>query len=485
MSTAKPDGGDRKIEGTGREGPPSPEHSRPGPPAARPRSTDEADRDITLLSGFARLWTGDPLIGTLTGGWVAIAAGRIVAVGGVDDAVPDELAHRVGQRIDLAGALLTPGLVDAHTHPVYAGNRFAELAARSAGASYAEVAAAGGGIVSTVRATREASLFSLEGALRKRLADWALSGTTTVEAKTGYHLNEEGELEAVRLLARARDALRPSGTGRTNEAEESATASPTAGSATTVVADAPRTLPSVVVTFLGAHALPPEWTAGETAYLAEVARWCGPARAAGAEFCDVFCDEGYFSVQDASQLLEAARAAGLRLRIHADELARTGGAQLAARVGATSADHLLCANAEDARALAGAGVVATLAPITAAAMRRRPPARTFLDAGVTLALSSDHNPGTSGVTDLTVVLAAAVADLGLSVDQALAAATAGGAASLGLTDRGRITPGLRADLVAWEADHEGAFAWAWGVPAQRVWVAGREVTGQPRAIAAA
>ncbi len=450
----------------------------PTPRAGRPGAGDARDHGVTLLTGFARCWTGDRVLGTLTGGWVAVDRGRIVAIGGVDDAVPEALATRVHSRVDLAGALLTPGLVDAHTHPVYAGNRFAELAARSAGASYAEVAAAGGGIVATVSATREASLSALETALRRRLGRWALAGTTTVEAKTGYHLDEEGELEAVRLLARARDASSPS--------EPDGTAEPAPATAADGAAQggAASSLPAVVVTFLGAHALPPGWTAGERAYLAEVARWCGPARAAGATFCDVFCDEGYFSVDDAARLLEAARVAGLQLRVHADELARTGGAQLAARVGATSADHLLCANAEDAKALSAAGVVATLAPITAAAMRRRPPARVLLDAGVTLALASDHNPGTSGVTDLTVVLAAAVADLGLSVDEALAAATTGGAASLGLTDRGRIAPGLRADLVAWEADHEGAFAWAWGVPARRVWIAGREVTEHVRAIAA-
>ncbi len=450
----------------------------PTPHAGRPGAGDARDHGVTLLTGFARCWTGDRVLGTLTGGWVAVDRGRIVAIGGVDDAVPEALATRVHSRVDLAGALLTPGLVDAHTHPVYAGNRFAELAARSAGATYAEVAAAGGGIVATVRATREASLLTLELALRSRLARWALAGTTTVEAKTGYHLDEEGELEAVRLLARARDA---GSAGEADLAAEAASAATGNGAGESAV---PTCLPAVVVTFLGAHALPPGWTEGERAYLAEVARWCAPARSAGAEFCDVFCDEGYFSADDATPLLEAARAAGLRLRVHADELAHTGGAQLAARVGATSADHLLCARAEDAQALAAAGVVATLAPITAAAMRRRPPARLLLDAGVTLALASDHNPGTSGVTDLTVVLAAAVADLGLSVDEALGAATRGGAASLGLPDRGRIAPGLRADLVAWEADHEGAFAWAWGVPARRVWVAGREVTERARAVAA-
>jgi imidazolonepropionase len=158
-------------------------------------------------------------------------------------------------------------------------------------------------------------------------------------------------------------------------------------------------------------------------------------------------------------------------RIHADELGHTGGAQLAAELGCSSADHLLLVNEADAQALAAAGVVATLAPVTALAMGQTPPVRTLLEAGVTIALGSDHNPGTCGTTSMSLVVALGVAELGLSVSQALQAATAGGAASLRLNDRGRVEVGLRGDLVAWDADHEGAFAWSYGLKPLHVWKA--------------
>jgi imidazolonepropionase len=167
----------------------------------------------------------------------------------------------------------------------------------------------------------------------------------------------------------------------------------------------------------------------------------------------------------------AATAAGMLPRIHADELAHTGGAQLAAELGCSSADHLLLVRESDARALAAAGVVATLAPVTALAMGRTPPVRTLLEAGVTIALGSDHNPGTCGTTSMSLVVALGVAELGLSVGEALEAATAGGARSLQLADRGRVEGGLRADLVAWDADHEGAFAWSYGLRPLRIWKA--------------
>ncbi|HEV7762989.1 MAG TPA: amidohydrolase family protein, partial [Acidimicrobiales bacterium] len=204
----------------------------------------------------------------------------------------------------------------------------------------------------------------------------------------------------------------------------------------------------------------------------EVAGWTGEAAAAGARFVDVFCDAGYFTVDQARRVLLAGRAAGLRPRIHADEFERTGGSLLAAELHAVSADHLLCVTDEDARALGAADVVATLCPITALALRRTPPARTLVDHGVTLALGSDHNPGQSGTTSMSLVVGLAVHVLGLSVDEALTAATAGGARSVATPDRGAIRPGAVADLVAWDADHEGAFAWDLGLRPRRVWKGG-------------
>ncbi len=394
--------------------------------------------ELTIISSIGRLFTAGAA-GVVENAAVVIRDGTISFAG------PEALLaeHLVGIRsdgteVDLKGALVTPGLIDAHSHPVYAGNRFAEIAQRSAGASYSQIAASGGGIAATVAATRAASSDSLASAARHRLRSWLDGGTTTVEAKTGYHLDGPGEIEAVRILA-----------GLAGEPD----------------------LPSIEVTWLAGHGIGPEYGDDGDGYIDEACRWCADARSAGARHADVFCDEGYFTVEQSRRLLTAASSAGMLPRIHADELARTGGARLAAELGCSSADHLLRVEATDARLLADAGVVATLAPVTALAMGKRPPVRALLEAGVTIALGSDHNPGTCGTTSMSLVVALAVAELGLSVHQALEAATAGGAASLHLADRGRIVAGSRADIVAWDADHEGAFSWNYGLRPLRIWKA--------------
>lgn len=394
---------------------------------------------MTVITGIGRLFTAGPQ-GTLDDAAVAVDGDRITWVG--------PAAHAPGDPdvVDLGGCLLTPGLVDAHTHPVYARPRAAEVARRSAGTSYAQVAAEGGGIRATVRATRAAHVGDLEAATARRLSSWLREGTTTVEAKTGYHLNRQGEVAAVRLLRRV--AGRPG-------------------------------MPRLAITFLAAHAVPPEWERERFHYAAEAAGWAGEAVAAGARFVDVFCDEGAFTTDESRRVLADGMAAGLVPRVHADELARTGGSLLAAELGAASADHLLRATEEDAAALAAAGVTAVLCPGTALSLGASPPARTLADAGVALALGSDHNPGTSGITSMSLVVALAVALFGLSVDEALTAATAGGARSLRASDRGVVEPGRLADLVAWDADHEGAFAWAFGLRPSRVWLGGQEVEPAP------
>ena len=389
---------------------------------------------MTVISNIGRLFTSTDR-GVIENAAVVIDGERISWAG-----AGSELNPSGDEPFDAGGGLVTAGFVDAHTHPVYAGDRFAEISMRSSGATYPEIAQSGGGIGSTVRATRAAG--DLERTVSDRLGAWLRSGTTTVEAKTGYHLTESGELGAVGLLARLAER---------------------------------GDLPRLAVTFLGAHAIPEEFSGRVDDYVAEVCRWSAGAAAAGAEFTDVFCDEGYFTVEQSRTILEAGRAAGLKVRLHADELARTGGSQLAAELGAVSADHLLKIEASDIAALAGAGVVATLAPVTAMSMGSIPPARELIDAGVTIALGTDHNPGTSGLTDMSVAVAAATAIFGLSVDEAVTAATRGGAASLDRDDIGKVEPGALADLVLWDADHEGAFAWAWGVPAVRVWRGGELV----------
>ena len=391
------------------------------------------------LRNIGRLFTATGA-GVVEGASV-LATDRIVWAG-VEGKEPKDMMAKVDAEDDCGGGLVTPGLIDAHTHPLYAGDRMAEVAMRSAGATYTEVAKAGGGIRATVWATRDSRSDVLEAATAMRLRKWLAGGATTVEVKTGYHLTRDGELEATRILRRL--GSRPD-------------------------------LPRLEVTFLAAHAVPPETPRRHSAYAKEVAGWCVDAKLAGARFCDVFCDEGYFSVGQSKRILKAAAQAGLIPRIHADEIARTGGAQLAAEIHAASADHLLQANRSDAKALAKSGVVATLAPVTALSMGKLPPVRELREAGTVIALGSDHNPGTSGVTSMSLVVALAVSVFKLSVEAALTAATLGGAYSLSLADRGSVSPGMAADLVLWDADHEGAFAWSYGLRPRSVWRSGTPV----------
>jgi imidazolonepropionase len=393
------------------------------------------------LTRIGRLFTGTPA-GVIEKASVIVDGERIAWCGREGDE-PLELLGYVSEDEDCAGGLVTAGLIDAHTHPVYAGDRMAEVAMRTAGASYSDIAKAGGGIRATVKATREAAPEALERATGLRLARWFEGGATTVEAKTGYHLEHDGELESVRILDRL---------GRRAD------------------------LPRIEVTFLAAHDLPPERGAKLGKYAKEVAGWCGEAHEAGARFCDVFCDQGYFSVDQSRRILKAGLEAGLIPRLHADELARTGGSRLAAEVQAASADHLLCANRADAVALARAGVVATLAPGTAVSMGRLPPVKELAAAGVAIALGTDHNPGTSGITSMSLVVALAVGVFKMSAEQALIAATVGGALSISRSDRGAVAPTMLADLVLWEAEHEGAFAWAYGLKPRKVWRGGASIT---------
>lgn len=393
---------------------------------------------VILLDRIGRLPTGTEA-GCLVDAALCIRDDTIAWVGPSRPGPPADLRARVDQVIDVERGLVTAGLIDAHTHPLYAGERFAEIAGRSAGLSYADLGE-DAGIAATVGATRAAGWDELEVLVRGRLAAWLAGGTTTVEAKTGYHLEREGEVAATRLLA---------GLGQQPE------------------------LPSVSVTFLPAHALPPEAAGGWDGYADEVTGWMGEAAKAGARHCDVFCDRGYFTVAQARRVLAAGKAAGLAPRLHADELAHSGGARLAAEVGAASADHLLHLTEPDARAMAAAGVVATLCPVTALSIGPLPDVRLLREHGVPIALGTDHNPGTSGMTSMSLVVAVAVTALGLSVDEAVMAATRGAARSLGLPDRGIVAPGARADLVWWDADHEGAFAWSWGLRPRQVWRAGQ------------
>lgn len=360
-----------------------------------------------LLTGIGHLTTnlGEP-IGQAA---VAISDGVIEFAGAEVDA-PDQGG---GRRIDCAGQAVIPGFVDAHTHLVFAGDRSEEFTNRLSGEPYT-----GGGILSTVESTRAASDDELYDLAGDRVGRMIANGTTTVEIKSGYGLDVETEM---RLLAVA---------SRLGE-----------------------TLPvTVKTTFLGAHTVPREFQSDRAGYVDLVVEEMLPRTARVADYCDVFVEEGVFSTDEAARIFEAASSLGLLPRVHADQLAHSGGARLAARIGATSADHLDHVTEEDARALAAAGVSAVLVPGASYSLRSpQAPGPMLWAAGCNVALATDCNPGTSYVEAMGFVISLAVVQMGLTVDQAIWAATRGGALSLGLEDRGIVANGMRADLVVLEA----------------------------------
>jgi imidazolonepropionase len=397
-----------------------------------------------LLTNIGRLWTGSEVWSNAA---ILMQNDRIAWAGPASQ-LPPSLPGIIEDIVDvdhvenLGGALVTPGLIDAHTHPVYAGNRWAELAMRSGGASTSEIISAGGGLNSTVTVTRGTDPWTLCNHVRGRMRDWLLSGTTTIEAKTGYHLTRDGELADVRLLRSLED--------------ESG-------------------MPRVHVTFLAAHNFPPEYFGRRNDYVDAVSLWCADAAAAGADSIDVMCEDGRFSEPESRWILNAGRTAGLLPRLHANGDSRYGAAKLAAELGCASADLLNGADDDDVAVLAKAGVTAVVCPASPAENGRTPPVRALLDRGVMVALGTGHSPGTNGITSMPLVITLAVANFGMSVTEALRAATVGGAHALRAPDRGAMTRGRLADVVAWDADHEGAFAWSYGLRPYKVWRGGEPV----------
>ena len=363
---------------------------------------------------------------------VACWEGRIVGVGPRDRVEQGlelsgyPLARFV--RVDADGGVVTPGLVDPHTHLLFAGTRERELVLRQQGAGYMEILQAGGGILATVAATREASAEDLAAHGRRWLDEMLRHGVTTIEAKSGYGLDLPTEL---RLLAVAHEL----------------------GSEGPV---------DVVPTFLGAHAVPPEFRArpdGTEAYVRSVIedQLPGVAAQGRARSCDVFCEHGVFTADQSRRILQAAIGYGMAVRLHADELAPSGGAELAAELGALSADHLHVPSDVGLAALAAAAegpqpVVATLLPATTWFLMTgdAAPARRFIDAGVPVALGTDFNPGTSPTPNLPLVMTVACLEMKLSPAEALAAVTVNAAHAVGIGDQaGAIEPGKVADLVIW------------------------------------
>ena len=395
---------------------------------------------------------------------VGAVDGRIVGVGRPDAVVGALAALGVDVsdpartlRLDAAGGTVTPGLIDPHTHLVFAGSREREIEMRRAGATYLEILAAGGGILSTVAATRRASVDQLVAAGRRWLGEMLRHGATTVEAKSGYGLARDAELRQLEAIGRL-DAEGPI---------------------------------ELVPTFLGAHAVPGELrgrTDAVDAYVTDVVEVQLPAVAEQgiARYCDVFCEQGVFDAAQSRRVLEAGRRYGLAPRLHADELAPSGGAELAAEIGAVAADHLGVPSPAGIDALAAAAargtpVIGTLLPATSLFLKGGSygPARELIDRGVPLALGTDFNPGTSPTPNLQLVLSLAVLRMGLTAAEVLAAVTINAAHAVGLGDsHGALEPGRQADLVIWDVPtHEQVPYWLGADLVRTVIKRGRVVLG--------
>jgi imidazolonepropionase len=397
--------------------------------------TAGADLLIAGIGELADTGTGGPSdpLDVVRDAYLWIEGGRIRARGPMGE-LPAEA--RRAPRLDARGALALPGFVDSHTHAVFGATREHEFEERLAGASYQEIAARGGGILFSVRDLRSRSEDELLAITRPRLAAFAAHGVTTVEVKSGYGLSTEHELKQLRVVRR-------------------------------LAAD--ETLPRLVPTFMGAHAVPAEFAGDREGYVRRIVDEMLPEVAAEglADFCDVFCDEGAFTLAESETILGRARELGLGLKIHAEEFTALGGAALAARLGAASADHLIAIDARGIEALAGSRTVATLLPATSLFLRldRHAPARALLDAGATIALATDFNPGTSMTQNLPLVIAFGCCLLGLTIPESIRAATRGGALALARIDLGTLAPGCRGDVALLAAPNHRHVAYHLGAQA--------------------
>ena len=367
-------------------------------------------------------------LGTFSPGAFVVRDGRIAAIGSRSDVEASLKATQI-ETLDLSDCVVTPGFIDAHSHPLFVGDREPDFAARQRGE------AAPLGMLYTVECTRKAletpeGIAAFSSRIRARLHTVALHGTTTLEVKTGYALHRQGEIALLDLVAEHHD-----------EAQ----------------------LPRLIATFLGAHALPPEFTA-ETAFIDYLIGHLMPvARAHGAVYADAFCERGFFSPEQTQRYLEAARENGLRLRVHCDEMAPSGAAAMAARLGVDAIDHANCIDDTDVNAIIERGIVTVACPATIAYLDlpARVPARALLEKGGVVALASDYNPGTSPCFNLQTVAFFGRKLLGLSAAEALYGVTRAAAASLH-DDAGVLRKGARADFVALEIESPDEFGWQFG-----------------------
>ncbi len=382
-----------------------------------------------MLSRTKTLWrnarlatlAGDAGLGIIEKGALVTDDGRFVFVGAESELPPSAIEG--ADIVDLEGRWVTPGLVDCHTHIVYGGNRAREFEMRLEGATYEEIARAGGGIVSSVKATNALSVEGLVDAALPRLDTLLSEGVTTIEIKSGYGLNVEAELKMLRA-ARALEAIRPV---------------------------------RVVTSYLGAHATPVEYKGRNGDYITDVVLpGLAQAHSEGlVDAVDGFCEGIAFSPDEIARVFDAAKALGLPVKLHAEQLSNLGGAKLAASYGALSADHVEYLDEEGAKAMAAAGTVAVLLPGAFYAIneKQKPPVKALREAGTRIAIATDCNPGTSPLTSLLLTMNMSATLFGLTVEECIAGATREGARALGLLDRtGTLEAGKSADLAIWDVD---------------------------------
>ena len=391
--------------------------------------------NLWINVNLATMTEGGAPYGAIERGAIATRGDRIAWIGPMD-----ELPGDSGEVVDAEGFWVTPGLIDCHTHAVFGGERSGEFEKRLQGVSYEEIARAGGGILSTMKATREASETELVEAALPRIASLVHEGVTTIEIKSGYGLETATELKQLR-------------------------AARTAGEVLPV---------DVRTTFLGAHALPPEYAGRQGAYVDLVVEEMLPAvaKSGAADAVDAFCETIAFTHAETEAVLEAARGHGLPVKLHAEQLSDLGGAALAAKFGALSADHLEFVSEDGVRAMAASGTVAVLLPGAYYTLRetRKPPVDLFRKHGVDIAVATDFNPGSSPVLSLLLMLNMSCILFRLTPEEALAGATRNAARALGLEgDRGTLETGKRADFVFWDIEQPAELSyWAGYNPAQEI-----------------
>ncbi len=389
---------------------------------------------VTMDGPAPRLRADMNDLGLIENGGLAAAGEEILAVGTSEEVQGKVPLAQGCTVIDAAGSVVTPGLIDPHTHPVFAKTREREFEMRAQGKSYMEIAQSGGGIRSSVRDLRAADQDQLKKRTKGCLDRMLANGITTIEAKSGYGLSTEAEIKSLKVI-RDMNLEHPI---------------------------------ELIPTFLGAHEIPDEYRDNRSEYVRIVIEEMIPRVVEEnlAEYCDIFCEEGVFDLDESKKIMQAALDAGLRLRFHADELGSSGGAELAASMHAVTADHIVYVSKAGIKALAKSGTVAVLLPGTTFSLggKEYAPARDLIEAGVTVALSTDCNPGSSYTESLGIVISLAVLHLKMTVAEAISAVTVNAACAVERADTiGRLSPGLQADAVVWDMQDYRELPYHYGV----------------------